>query len=263
MDCSPPSSSVHGILQERICVGCLFLLQGNLLNPGIKPESPALVGRFSTTEPPEKPMILDCAVLWLVALSFLTVCHPMECSPPGSSVYGDSPGKNTGVGCHTLLQGIFPTQGSNPCLLHCGQILHRLSHQGSMRILEWVAYPFSRIFPTQESNEVSCTAGDSLPGELPGKPRSWTTRFQNCETINFCCLSHQFVILSFSIPNQCNKKKVFYICQLFVCLPKSLKRYALIYLNLDLLVDREHSSKNLPSLLFNSSSHLVNTTEQC
>ena len=37
---------------------------------------------------------------------------------PGSSVHGDSPGKNTGVGCHVLLQGIFPTQGLNPCLLH-------------------------------------------------------------------------------------------------------------------------------------------------
>ena len=45
----------------------------------------------------------------------------MDYSPPGSSVHGDSPGKNIGVGCHTLLQGIFPTQGSNLyllCLLH-------------------------------------------------------------------------------------------------------------------------------------------------
>ena len=41
----------------------------------------------------------------------------MDCSPPGSSVLGDSPGKNTGVGCYALLQGIFLTQGSNPCLL--------------------------------------------------------------------------------------------------------------------------------------------------
>ena len=51
-----------------------------------------------------------------------TFCGPMDCNPPRSSVHGDSPGKNTGVGCHTLLQGIFPTQGSNPhllCLLHC------------------------------------------------------------------------------------------------------------------------------------------------
>ena len=43
----------------------------------------------------------------------------------------DSPGKHTGVGCHSLLQGIFPTQGSNPGLLHCRQILHHLSHQGN------------------------------------------------------------------------------------------------------------------------------------
>ena len=43
----------------------------------------------------------------------------------------DSPGKNTGVGCHFLLQGIFPTQGSNPGLLHCRQTLYHLSHQGS------------------------------------------------------------------------------------------------------------------------------------
>ena len=51
--------------------------------------------------------------------------------PHGSSVHGDSPGKNTGVGCHALLQGIFPTHGSNPGLLHCRQIVYCLSHQGS------------------------------------------------------------------------------------------------------------------------------------
>ena len=48
-------------------------------------------------------------------------CNPMDYSPPGSTVHADSPGKNTGVGCHSLLQGIFPTRGSNPyllCLLH-------------------------------------------------------------------------------------------------------------------------------------------------
>ena len=55
----------------------------------------------------------------------------MDCSPPGSSVHRDSPGKNTGVGCQALLQGIFPTQGSNPGLLHCRQILYHLSHQRS------------------------------------------------------------------------------------------------------------------------------------
>jgi len=52
--------------------------------------------------------------------------------------------KNTGVGSHSLLQEIFPTQGSNPGFLHCRKILYHLSHQGSLRILEWVAYHFSR-----------------------------------------------------------------------------------------------------------------------
>ena len=63
----------------------------------------------------------SCVWLW----------NPMACSPPGSSVRGDSPDKNTRVGCHALLQGIFPTQGSNPGLPHCRWILYQLSHQGS------------------------------------------------------------------------------------------------------------------------------------
>ena len=62
----------------------------------------------------------------------------MDCSP------WDSPGKNTGVGCHFPLQGNFPTQGSNSGLPHCRLILYHLSHQGSPRTLEWVACPFSR-----------------------------------------------------------------------------------------------------------------------
>ena len=55
----------------------------------------------------------------------------------------NSPDQNTGVGSLSFLQGIFPTQGSNPGLLHCRQILYQLSHKGSTKILEWVAYPFS------------------------------------------------------------------------------------------------------------------------
>ena len=80
--------------------------------------------------------------------------------PPGFSVHGDSPGKNTGVGCYALLQGIFLTQGSNPGLLHCPRILYRLSHEGSPKLLEWAAYPFSRgpSWPRSRT-EVSCIAG--------------------------------------------------------------------------------------------------------
>ena len=83
-------------------------------------------------------------LLCLVTQLCLTLSNPTDCSPPGSSVYGDSPGKNAEVGCHALLQGIFPTQGLNPGILHCRWILYRLSHQGNPRILEWVAYPFFR-----------------------------------------------------------------------------------------------------------------------
>ena len=79
-------------------------------------------------------------MLYLVAQSCLTLCNPMDCSPPGSSVYGDSSGKNTGVGCHSLLQRIFPIQGSNPGLPHCRRILYHLSHQGSPRFCEYKVY---------------------------------------------------------------------------------------------------------------------------
>ena len=61
------------------------------------------------------PLYVKCAKLLQLCP---TLCDLMDCSLPGFSVCGDSPGKNTGVDCHTLLQGIFPTQGSNPCLLH-------------------------------------------------------------------------------------------------------------------------------------------------
>ena len=55
---------------------------------------------------------------WIHAQSCSTLCNPMGCSPPGSYVHRLFPGKNIGVGCHFLPQGIFPIQGSNPCLLH-------------------------------------------------------------------------------------------------------------------------------------------------
>ena len=72
----------------------------------------------------------------------------------------NSPGQNTEVDSHSLLQGIFPTQGLNQDLPHCGQILYHLSHQGSPRILEWVTYPFSSRSPQLRSQtRVSCTAG--------------------------------------------------------------------------------------------------------
>ena len=83
--------------------------------------------------------------------SCLTLCDAMDCSPPGSSVHGVSPGKNTGVGCHALLQGIVPTQGSNPGLLHCRWIRYHLSHQGSPHILFNIYV--CKSFPTKLEKE--------------------------------------------------------------------------------------------------------------
>ena len=89
-----------------------------------------------------------------VAQSGLALCNPIGYSP------WNSPGQNTGVSSLSLPQGIFPTQGSNPGLLHCRQILYKLSHKGSPRTLEWVAYPFpSGSSQPRSRTGVSCIAG--------------------------------------------------------------------------------------------------------
>ena len=177
--CNPMGYTVHGILQARILeyVAVSFSRRSSqprdrtqvshfadwttrkaqeywsgqtipspvdLLNPGIELGSPALQADSLPAEPVRKP----------------TLCNCLDCSPPGSSVYGNSPGKNIGVGCHALLQGIFPTQGSNPGLPHCRQILYQLSHKGSPRILAWVACPFSSgSSQSRNRTRVSCIAG--------------------------------------------------------------------------------------------------------
>ena len=72
-----------------------------------------------------------CAMLCLVARLCPTLWDPMDSCLPGSSVHGDSLGKNTGVGNLSLLQGIFVTQELNQGLLHCRRILYQWSYQGS------------------------------------------------------------------------------------------------------------------------------------
>ena len=67
--------------------------------------------------------------------SYLTLCDPMDHKLPGSSVHGIFASKNTGAGCHFLLQGIFPTQESNPHLLHWQADSLPLSHLGSPGVL--------------------------------------------------------------------------------------------------------------------------------
>ena len=127
-------------------------------------------------------------MLCLVTQSCLTLSNPMDCSPTGSSVHGNSPDKNTGV-LPCPLRGIVPTQGWNPGFPHCRRILYQLSHKGSKvkvaqscltlcnpmdcslpgssvheilqaRILEWVAIPFSgRSSQPTNQTQVSHIAG--------------------------------------------------------------------------------------------------------
>ena len=86
-----------------------------------------------------------------VTQSCPTLCNPMDI------VCGILQAR---MGSLSLLQGIFPIQGSNPILPHCGQILYQLSHKGSPRILEWVAYPFSSGSSRPRNRTgVSCIAG--------------------------------------------------------------------------------------------------------
>ena len=84
------------------------------------------------TSPTWSNLLIVRFLLCLITQLCLTLCDPMDCSLPGSSVQGDFPGQNAGVGCHTLLQGIFPTQGQNPGPPHCRRILYHLNHQGSL-----------------------------------------------------------------------------------------------------------------------------------
>ena len=110
----------------------------------------------------------------------------------------NSPGQNTGVGSYSLLQRIFPTQGSNPGRPHCRQILYQLSQNGNPRILEWVAYPFSSG-SSQPRNWTMSPAlqADSLPAEPQGKPRSLRKAFLSLLAILWNS-AFRWVYLSFS-----------------------------------------------------------------
>ena len=89
-----------------------------------------------------------------------------DCSPPGSCVHGESPGQNTGVGCHALLQGVFPTQRPNP--LHVDSLpaeppgKPKNTGVGSLSLLQGNAWPRNQAGVSLQT--------DSLPTELPRKP---------------------------------------------------------------------------------------------
>ena len=101
--------------------------------------------------------VLSCSVMSDSVTTWTIACF---------SVHGDSPGKNTRVGCHALLQGIFPTQGSNPGLLRHRWILYCLSHQGSHTKIKG-SLPSSNISVQMVgSSNASSKAFKSLPLEF-------------------------------------------------------------------------------------------------
>ena len=86
------------------------------------------------------------------------------------------------MGNLSLFRGIVPTEGLNPGLPHCRQILYQLSHKESPRMLEWVAYPFSRDLPDPGIKLGSpALQEDSLPSELSGKPDKYGTEVKKVE----------------------------------------------------------------------------------
>ena len=117
-----------GFSRQQYWSGLPCPLPGDLPDPGIKPTtltSPALAEGFFTSHTTwEAPCMLSHSVV-------SDSLQPHRLPLTSSSVDGDSPGRNTRVGCHALLQGIFPAQRWNRGLLHCRWILYQLSHQGS------------------------------------------------------------------------------------------------------------------------------------
>ena len=123
---APPSM---GFSRQEYWSGLPFPSTGDLPDPGIEPGSPALQADALPSKPPGKPELIHAAAAAKLFQSCLTLCDPIDGSPPGSTIPGILQAR-TLVGCHFLLQGIFPTQGLNPGLLHCRQMLYPLSHQG-------------------------------------------------------------------------------------------------------------------------------------
>ena len=131
---------------------------------------------------------------------------PTLCNPYGLYSPWNSPGQNTGIGRLSFLQEIFPTPGSNPGLPQCRWILYQLSHKGSPRILEWIAYPFSRgspcpgIEPESPASQVY-----SLPTEESGKNISnkYNFLYRTCFT--------SFVAISDLAPALCVFREITYL----------------------------------------------------
>ena len=111
---------------------------------------------------------------WLVAQSCLTLLQPELQKPTSLLWQWDFPGKNTGVGCHSLLGWIFLTQGSNLLLRHCRQILYCWATREAQEY--WSGYSPGDLPNPGIKLEPPALQVDSLPAELPGSPRTSLNR---------------------------------------------------------------------------------------
>ena len=167
MCCNLPGSSVHRNLQARILDRFAIPFSRRPSWHRDWTQVSHIAGRFFTIWATSETQYTS--VFKLESQSCSVVSDSLK--PQGLYSPRNSPGQNTGVGSLSLLQGISPTQGSNPGLPHCRQILYQLNHKGSPRILEWVAYPFSSgsSWP-RISTGIPCIQADPLPTELSGNP---------------------------------------------------------------------------------------------
>ena len=131
-------------------------------------------------------VFLVCVVcVCLVAQSCPNLCDPMDCNLPGSFVHGDSPGKKTGVGCHTLFQGIFPTQRSNPGISHCRWILYQLSHTKNTGVGAAAAAKSLQSCPTLCDPIDGSPPGFPVSGILQARTLEWNTT-ESYKIMKFC-----------------------------------------------------------------------------
>ena len=154
--------TARGILQARILEWVAFPFSRGSFQPGDRTRVSRIAGRSLPAEPPGKPKNTRVGSLSLLQWIFLTGIKPRSPALEVDSLPAEPQGKpkNTVVGGLSLLQRLFPTQESNQGLPHCRRILYGLSHQGSPRTLEWVAYPFfSRSSRPRNRTRVSCFAG--------------------------------------------------------------------------------------------------------
>ena len=170
MDWSPPDSSVHGILQSGVMEWVAISFSRGSSWPRGQTWISSTAGRpFNLWVTREAQYFFE-PLFWV----------------------GGGGGKNTGVGCHSLLQEIFPTQGLNPGLPHCRQTLYRLNHQGSLecaiaehKIATSVQLPGDFTCSIQQIELLQCSCSKS----------------SHCNLILFSFIENQFCVWFTAIHN--------------------------------------------------------------